>query len=218
MLLKIYLMKSQWMTTLFSKGLLVEQGLRKGFGDLRSHLERELGRRGVRLTAEDLAALVEDLLPGASRGYVGMALQYLRPFASNMGFRVAKLSDTQVELVVPMRTRNSHGDGYLHEATLVAAGQECQRLLWSRHAPLGRFEIRLTSAQLNIHRPARADVRVRMELNESARETALSVLRESFETSTESSIYFFDDNEQSIGEMTLSARLVYQPALSSSGE
>lgn len=222
MVLKIYLMKTPWMTTLFSKGLQkgfeAESLVRERITGVQNQIKKELETRGLRLTAADLAALIEDVSPLASRSYVALALQYIRPFAKNLGLRVTKLTDTQAEVVIPHRTRNGHEDGALHEGALIAGGQEAYQLLWTRHAPLGTFRFALKAVSLQRHNPAHGDVRARFELSEATRESLLSLLRENHRASHEGLIYFFDENEQAVAEMTVNYELSYQPALESSGE
>ncbi|MBX3032620.1 MAG: hypothetical protein KF865_01765 [Bdellovibrionaceae bacterium] len=206
-------MNSQWMTTLLSKGIELEQSLRKNIGQAQSQLKKELESRGLRLSPADLAALLEEMAPAASRAALSSALDYLRPFSAGLGFRVSRLSDTQIEMIVPARSRNCNEEGHLHEGALVTAGIEAAKLLWTRHAPLGEFKIQVTSAAFESHRPTRADARVRLELVETAREILLSQLRKNREVTSETALRFVDESEQSIGDLRLTLLLRYTPSL-----
>lgn len=210
-------MNSQWMTTLFSKGfskgIELEQGLRKGLETRRDRLKKELETRGLRLSAADLAALLEDVAPAASRGALNAALEFLRPFTAGLGFRVARLADTQVEIVIPERPRNLSDDGRVHEGVCVSAGLEAARLLWERHAPLGRFETEVKSLSFEQHRRGQGDLRVRLEVTETARENLLSQLRREREALSEMSLRFIDEGGQAVADMNLALKLKHTPSL-----
>lgn len=206
-------MNSQWMTTLLSKGIELEQSLRKGFEGAQTQLKKELETRGIKLSAADLAALVEDIAPPASRAALSGALDFVRPFTAGMGLRVARISDTQIEIVIPPRARNLDSEGRLHDGALIAAGVEAAKLLWTRHAPLGRFDVETRALSLDVRKPAAKIVRARLELNETARETALAQLRRAREASSDIALRFVDEDERSVADMTLSLKLSHTPAL-----
>lgn len=193
-------MNSQWMTTFFSQ------------------FKQELASRGVRLSSADLAALLEEVVPSASRSALGGALDYLRPFTAGLGFRVARLSDSQIELVIPWRERNRDSQGRLHEAVLVGAALEAARLLWTRHAPVGGFDIEVHSFSAEFHRHPRSEIRVRLEIPETARENVLALLRENHQASSEISLRFVDGDEQSVADMNLSLKLRHTPTLDAPAE
>jgi acyl-coenzyme A thioesterase PaaI-like protein len=108
---------------------------------LRKNIEKNLKDRGLSLRPTDLAALVEGVAPKSTRVALGYALDFLRPFSAGMGFRVTRLSDRHVELVVPARKRNQDEEGRIHEGALWTAALEAARLLWLRHAPPGGFTV-----------------------------------------------------------------------------
>ncbi|MBX3040223.1 MAG: DUF4442 domain-containing protein [Bdellovibrionaceae bacterium] len=208
-------MNSQWMTTLLSKGLELEQSFKKNIENAQNQLKKELENRGLRLSAADLAALIEEFSPAASKAAVSSALEFMKPFTSGLGLRVARLSDTQVEIVVPTRTRNLNGAGHIHEAVLLATSSEASELLWKRHAPLGTFLIETKSAKVEVLREIKEEVRVRWELSETLREKVLSDLRQTRETETDADVRVVDDQEQIMAEVSLRLRLKHVPALNS---
>lgn len=211
-------MNSQWMTTLFSKGLELEQSLRKNLEQAQTQLKKELQSRGLRWSAVDLAAAMEELSPVGSRTALSYALDLLKPFVAGMGLRVSRLSDTQVEMVVPNRVRNMSEGEQLHEGAFIAAGVEAARLLWTRHAPLGHFDLQTQNLSLQLFRPAEREIRVRLELPESVREAALSKLRQEREADSDLQLRFVDEAEQTLAEMQLSLKLRHIPALESPEE
>lgn len=188
-------MNSQWMTS------------------LQKQIRKELESRGLRWDATDIAAFVEDLAPVRSRVALGTALSYLRPFSAGLGLRVARLSDRTVEVMLPAKARNLNEHGVFHEGVLIAAATEAVKILWTRHAPLGEFEIETRGATLKVHRGSDQDLRGRAELSESVREGVLSQLRQTRRADVEMDLRYFDGSEHLIAEATFSLRLKHTPQL-----
>lgn len=206
-------MNSQWMTTLLSKGIELEQGLRRQFESAQSQLKRELEDRGIRLSAADFAALIEEVAPRSSRQALSYALDLLRPFSAGMGFRISKLSDEKIELVIPNRPRNRNEAGDLHEGALITGGLEAAKLMWSRHAPVGHFEILIKTLQFQNLRSSKQDLRCRLELSETSREAALSQLRSRREADCELQVSFFEEGDQAVADLQLLLKLKLTPTL-----
>lgn len=193
-------MNQQWLTTLIS--------------NVKSQVSNQLGAKGVKLNSADLAALLEELSPTASNAAMSYAIDLLRPFSAGMGLRVAKLSDQQIELVLPNRTRNKNAAGFLHEAALVAASTEAARMLWERHAPMGKLDIQMQKVQLHVLKQTSEQVRVRTEMTESVREVNLANLRQVQMSQLEMSVQIFDENEQAIADVQMFVELKFTPSLS----
>lgn len=182
---------------------------------LQKQIRKELESRGLRWDATDFAAFVEDLAPVRSRVALGTALSYLRPLSAGLGLRVARLSDRTVEIVLPAKPRNLNENGAIHEGVLTAAATEAVKLIWTRHAPLGEFEIEVRSVALKIHRASPQDLRGRAELAETIREGVLSQLRQTRRADAEIDLRFFDSSEHLVAEATFALRLKHTPQLES---
>lgn len=206
------------MTTLLSKGfglgLELEQNLRRQVGKAREQVGKELEERGLRLSAEDLALLLEEWSPASSRSALSFVVDFLRSFPAGMGLRVSRLSDTQIEMVLPARAKNLRG-GVFHEGALITAGIEAALTLWERHAPLGEFKIELMTVGCELHRSTGHELRVRAELAETARETVLSQLRQGGEAASELEVQLLDEGGQRVADLALRLRMRLTPALSS---
>lgn len=207
-------MNQQWLTTLMSKGIELEQNLRQQFQTVKDEVRTQLEDRGIRLSAADLAALLEEVAPKASHAALSYALDVVRPFSSGMGLRVSRLSDTQVEMILPVRTHNLNELNKIHEGALITAAIEAAKLLWSRHAPVGSFEIHVSRAEVELFKEISNECRLRMELSEVNRELRLDEIRDRRESHADSEIKFFDENEQAIAEVRLQIKLKHTPALS----
>ena len=203
------------MTTLLSKGLELEQSFRKNFELAQNQLKKELESRGIRLSTADFAALLEEFAPSASRAAMSSVLEFMKPFTAGLGLRVARLSDAQVEVIVPPRSRNLNEAGHLHEAVLLAASSEACGLLLKRHAPMGKFVIQTKTARIEILREMKDEARVRWEFVETVREKVLSELRQQRRSEIEAQLRIVDENEQVMAEVSLTLSLTHVPALES---
>lgn len=206
-------MNQQWLTTLMSKGIELEQSLRQQLQTAKEGLKSQLEDRGIRLSAADLAALLEDVSPKVSHAALSYALDIVRPFSAGMGLRVSRLSDTQVEMVIPARTRNMDENNGLHEGALTTAAIEAAKLLWSRHAPMGHFEVHVTGIESSFYKIQSEEARARLELAESTRELVLSALRAHREAKAEAEVKVFDEHEQAVADLHLHLSFKHTPAL-----
>jgi uncharacterized protein (UPF0147 family) len=67
-------MNQQWLTILMSKGIELEQNLRQQFQTAKEGLKTQLEERGIRLSAADLASLLEEVSPKASHAALSWVL------------------------------------------------------------------------------------------------------------------------------------------------
>lgn len=180
---------------------------------LQKQIRKELESRGLRWNPTDAAAFIEEIAPVRSREALGAALSYLRPFSSQVGYRVARLSDQAVEVLVPARRRNFNEESVFHEGVLVTAAIEACKLLWVRHAPIGDFHAEVRSLSAKIHRPSGLELRGRADLSEAVREGVLSQLRQQRRAEADMDLRFFDRSEQLIAEVSLSLKFAHTPQL-----
>lgn len=209
-------MNQRWLTILMSKGIELEQNLRQQLQTAKDGLKSQLEERGIRLSAADLAALLEEVSPKASHAALSYALDMVRPFSAGMGLRISRLSDTQVEMVIPARTRNMSDTQSLHEGALMTAAVEAVKVLWMRHAPMGNFEISVSRSQAGFFKTENEECRLRSELSESLRETVLAELRSQREAEADMNVNVYDSNEQAVAEFHFTLKFKHTPALASS--
>ncbi len=210
-------MNSQWLTMLMSKGMSkgieLEQNLRQQFQQTKVRLQSELETRGIRLNAADFAALLEEVSPKFSHAALSYALDKIRPFSAGMGLRISHLSDFQIEIILPSRTRNLSETHVMHEGAIITAAVEAAKNLWMRHAFMGQLEISVDRIEATFLKSNLGDFRLRMELPETHRELVLSELRDTRKSSSDCEIKVFDENEQTIGEVRLHLKFKHTPAL-----
>lgn len=206
-------MNQQWLTILMSKGIELEQNLRSQLQTAKEGIKTQLESRGIKLNPADLAALIEDVSPNASNSALSYALDLLRPFSAGMGLRVSRLSDTQVEMVIPAKTRNMTENETLHEGALTTAAMEAAKLLWMRHALMGVFDVQITDVKAQFLKSEKTDCRVRLELSEQQRELALGQVRDTRQGRSEMEVKIFDEQDQLVAEFVMTANLTHTPAL-----
>lgn len=206
-------MNQQWLTILMSKGIELEQNLRQQLESAKKGIISELEERGIRLSATDLAALLEEVSPKASHAALSYALDIVRPFSAGMGLRISRLSDTQVEMIIPARTRNLNESKIMHEGAIVTAAIEAAKILWVRHAPMGNFEITVSKTEIEFFKNQTEDCRIRMELSEANREAVLAEIRDRRESQAEAELKAFDANDQTVAEIKLNLKFKHTPAI-----
>jgi len=207
-------MNQQWLTMLMSKGIELEQNLRSQLQTAKDGLKTQLEERGIRMSAADLAALLEEVSPKVSHAALSYALDVVRPFSAGMGLRVSRLSDTHVEMIIPTRTRNLNEQGFLHEGALSTAAIEAAKLLWMRHAPMGNFTIQVTKLEIELFRELSEEGRLRLEVPESTKEVVLSEIRDRRESEADADVRIADANEQTVAEVRMKLKFKHIPLLS----
>ncbi len=191
----------------FGIGLELEKKVRDSYVRTRevveAQIKEQLKHRGLNLKMEDLSALVEDISPRASRLLNGYVLNYLRSISHTLGFRIAKLTDSYMEVVLPLQTHSSNSIHEMSEAALIGGATESCRILWNRRFEQESCELRFTKIQYRVLRPIHEDCRLRLEINEGQCQTLLLDLRNQQQGTTKSEVKVFDGHEQLLAEIEL---------------
>lgn len=189
-------MKNEWLTTL-------------------------LKQKGLRLNAVDLTSLLEEISPKVRNGALGYILDWFQPYSAGLGLRVARLGDQHIEVILPLKDRNTLGSKeseatpFVHEGAVYVAATEALRLLWERHAPFGEFSVFAKKSQLDFRMRPQSELRIRWELLEAHREAMLSHLRQHRVAQGEAAISIFSDKDQLVGELNLNYEIFHTPSLES---
>lgn len=206
-------MNQQWLTILLSKGIELEQTVKQGLSQAQDELKKQLEQRGIRLNPVDLAAMLEEVSPRTSRAALSVALDLVRPFSAGMGFRISRMSNEQIEMVIPDRTRNQNENGMIHEAASMAAAIEAVKLLWLRHAPIGEVEMKIKSTSMEIFKDAKGELRVRLEIPEAARELILATVRQEKKATQDLHVQLLDTGDAAVAAIEVKLELHYNPSL-----
>jgi hypothetical protein len=221
-------MYSDWMASLASKRTELEKKVLENWSQAQGMVEEKLWQnlkvffevKGLRPHIVDFMTYVEKWSPQMTREALSYFLDFFRSATLGMGLRVAKINDTQIEIVLPDRPKNLDEDGYFLESAFVTAGVESFKLLWLRHAPIGEFHFKIQ--KINFEKTGTAlnernfkNYRARFEIQPEQREMVLNQLRAEQRTLVDHKILFFDENEAIAAEMTLQSWISVVPSLES---
>ncbi len=173
----------------------------------------------------NIAQALEGLVTGALEGVVppeilqkgrrglNFALDLLQPHVLAMGLRVAKLSRAHVEVVVPDKERNLDSRGLIQDGVVMTSAIEACRFLWDQNRPEGPFTMELEHFQMDLLKPFRGELRIRIELPELVREASYTELETSQKSQHELQAQVFDQSEILLAQIRVGVRLSLVPAI-----
>lgn len=206
----------EWMNSLLNKRAQFEKKVLENWNQAQGLMEDKLWQnlkvffevKGIRPHIVDFMSYVEKWSPQASREALSYFLDFFRPSTLGMGLRVSKLNDTQIEVVLPKRPKNTDEDGYWLDSAVITAAVESFKVLWLRHAPIGEFHFHIDKLGYEKRKEDESEtLRVRYELSPEVREAALTDLRAQSVTNVETQLFVFDDKEAIVSEVKIVARL-----------
>jgi hypothetical protein len=177
--------------------------------------------KNINYIAQTLEGLVSEALEGVvppeilqkGRRSLNFALDLMQPHMLALGLRIAKLTRTQVEVVIPDKERNLDSQGCIQEGVVMAAATESARFLWSHNRPDGNFQQSLKNFEIEILNSFRGPLRVRMELPELVRESAYAELATTQRSEHELQAQVFDASDILLAQIRMTVRLTIIPAL-----
>ncbi len=225
-------MYSEWMSSLVNKSLNKKNEFeKKVLGNwnqaqvlmeekLWHHLKVFFEVKGLRPHIVDFMTYVEKWSPQMTREALSYFLDFFRSSTLGMGLRVAKINNTQIEMILPDRSRNLDEEGYFLESALMTAGIESFKLLWLRHAPIGNFQFKIQKIHFEkvssvLNEKKFKSYRARFEIQSEQREMVLAQLRADQKALVEHKILYFDEKEALAAEMTLNSWISIVPVLES---
>ena len=157
---------------------------------------RELIRR-----PRTFGAWLELKSPRLGRHFMGVASNLTEPFTLGMGFRVERLAEDAIEVLLPGGWRNQGEDGAIHSAALCALGETTVRLFWEAHLDLQDIEMRSRRVQARKLGEAVGEVRGVFRLPEADREAILHELRAEPTCDVESQTLVYDRDGRLVAEI-----------------
>ena len=177
--------------------------------DFPSDFNKNLRQR-LQQTAEQI---VEQINSPQARQILNSALDLVRPHFLSLGIRVTRLGTHEIEILVPRKMRNLDDRGDFIPGILMSATTEAYRLLWTRNAPPGEFQVTLEQVQFQALKTARGDVRVRFQLSDLAREARLAELSKNKISEHEGVLRLYDEEDQVCAEVQVKSRLLLKEML-----
>lgn len=160
---------------------------------------------------EGFSESLEKQVPNAK--IVSLALDFLKPHVRALGLRVVKLSRNHVEILLPSKYRNLTTKGYVLEGAVVMASCEALRWLWQQNKPVGNFAQEIGKIQFEGLKPLMGNLRLRAELTELARETALLELSKMQKSDSTIIVLVYGPDEQLVAQVEVETKLRLTPAL-----
>ncbi len=150
--------------------------------------------------------IVDSLQSRRARSLFNSALEFVKPHHLALGIRVARLSTTHVEVVIPILAKTKTETGELDPGVLTSAALMSVELLMRRTdlSDLGDMEM----LELHFSRllSMKREVRGRLELSKLAQETLRIDLRKSGQADLELQMIFFDADDRRVADCQLTYR------------
>lgn len=163
---------------------------------------------------EDQVLLVSETTQSASlRKVLNSALDWIRPQPRYLGLRTSLLTNEKIEMVLPEIAKLRSQNLKLDDSILIAAGTECFRSLWKRHATSDQFKIEIGEVHWRLIKNPEGAVKIRWQLKPISREAVLSELLKLKEAKTEATVLYYDETNQIVCEMKLTAVVTDQSRL-----
>ncbi|MES3036353.1 MAG: hypothetical protein V4736_00480 [Bdellovibrionota bacterium] len=161
---------------------------------------------------QDVYQWLEQYSPHAARGLLTWVLPFVRPFSRGRWFRIARLNDEEVEVVIPYETSNTDGAGGIHSAIIFGAALEAATLFWWRHLPENP-KIKLGDMAFKSIRKGSGELRLCAQIPEKSRELTLYSLRNHSTAEIEIPFKAFDENRNLIAEVDIKLEIGITPRI-----
>lgn len=177
--------------------------------------------KNINNIAQALEGLVSEALEGVvpaeilqkGRRGLNFALDLFQPHVLAMGLRVAKISRTHIEVVIPNKERNLDSKGLIQEGVVMTSTIEACRFLWDQNKPEGPLDINFEQFRMDFLKPFRGELRIRIELPEFVREASYTELETSQKSQHELQAQVFDQSDILLAQIRVGVRLSMVPAL-----
>lgn len=157
--------------------------------------------------------VAEQVTSPSTKKALNSALDLIRPHFLSLGARISVLSSSQIELTLPRKARNLDEHGQILPGVQVSAAIEAYRLLWKRNAPEGEFQIVVKSAEARFLKFTKADLKVRAELPELAREARWAELSKNKKSTHRMTLHLFDEQDQICTEVEIESEFFLKEML-----
>ncbi len=180
--------------------------------DIENHFKKNIQRAGE--TAEKVVNdFALHLNEGKAKTFLNSALDVLRPHFVSLGARVSILSQTKIEVLLPLKSRNIDEQGRVIPGVQTSLAIECFKMLWSRKSPLGVLSIRIKEVKSQFFRETSSDLIFRSSLSETHRELVWSLLHQDKKADVELGVLAFDLDGQTISEFEIVAEIITKDLL-----
>jgi hypothetical protein len=176
------------------------------FQHIRTGLSKKLNKRILKVTeaVEDFADHLDAKHPKQALNF---ALDLLKPYLQALGLRIAKLSEEQVEVIMPEKVLFQNSEHEHDEGAIVTAALFAYKTLWSKNAPKGNFQVQIKKVELEKVRAATGDLHIKILMSKLAREAVFADLADHNSATQEIQLQIYDINKQVVAQVQVSAML-----------
>lgn len=143
-----------------------------------------------------ISDLVETIQHRKTKALLNSALEFVRPHHLALGIRVARLSTTHVEVVVPVLSKTKTETGELDPGVLTSAALMSVELLLRRTDLADLGDVDLQEMHFAKILPLKNELRGRLEISKLAQESLRVDLRKKGEAQLDLQMIFFDPQDQ----------------------
>lgn len=191
-----------------------------------SRIQKKIGQKinkNLHENFERLTDIVEEVSEAidskSPKTVLNFALDVLKPYLRALGLRIARISEEQIEVILPEKFHNSGTfevgslDLQPDEGAICSAATFAFRQLWKRNSPKGRFSISVQKLSFERVREMRGDLSFRFELSKFTRETIFANLADKEKSESEFVIHVYNEAEQIVAEVHIIADLFLNKTL-----
>lgn len=153
-----------------------------------------------------MGEIVDSLQSRKTRALLNSALEFVKPHHLAQGIRVARLSTTHVEVVVPLLAKTKTETGELDPGVLVSAALMSVELLMRRSDLSDLGDLELVQMQFSRLASLRKEVRGRLELSKISQEALRVDLRKTGQAEMDLQMIFFDEDDRRLADCHMSYR------------
>lgn len=144
--------------------------------------------------------IVDAIQSRKTRALLNSALEFVKPHHLALGLRIARLSTTHVEVVVPVLAKTKTETGELDPGVLTSAALMSVELLMRRTDLSDLGDLELGQIQFSRLAALKQEVRGRLELPKLAQEALRVDLRKQGRADLELQMIFFDEDDRRVAD------------------
>ena len=156
-----------------------------------------------------MGSLTDDLTGALDQAQVkrilNSALDWVRPFHLAIGFRVRKLSRSQVEALIPARPHNLNSIGEVEEAVIISVALQMVKLM------IARWEVPVTADldQIRFERlqALKGELNARLEWEDLSREALRADLVQNRNALNDWYVHLYDSQEKHVADVQLTMKI-----------
>lgn len=170
---------------------------------------QNINKNILRLT--DLVEEVSEAIDAKSpKTVLNFALDVIKPYLQALGLRVSRISEENIEVILPAKFQSTSQDQQLDEGAICSAGIFAFKQLWKKNSPKGKFSIsiqKIIFEKIRTHQFEHGDLSLRFELPKLTRETIFADLSDRENNQSQFLILVYNQSEHIVAEIHLVADL-----------